>query len=581
MTKMAAGLCMGCMRPLTGPQVCPHCGYTYNAGYDPNFIKPGSTLCARYIVGRLEHKNGECAEYIGFDTNTATPVWIHEYFPGNIATRNMASGAVIPKQGLGAQYKALLSDFLDICNEVKRLSASEPVVEVEHVFSENNTAYAIILKEELVPLETWLARQGGSLPPDECREMFVPLLNTLSNIHAHGQIHRGISPYTVYVDRQGRLRLGNFALGATRTANSELESELFSGYSAPEQYASNGWQGTWTDVYAAAALLYRTLSGVVPPKSTLVGQSRPVTPLADLVMGLPKNISDAIADAMRVPTEHRTQAIATLTSQLIQARGSSTAIYDTSRVGGGRRKKPAGYREKPEEKDRRSTAKYVILALGLTVVLLLGFIMIFMRSYYPDLLGTGGQNTSEVSAEGDISGDDGVQGEDGVPRFIGQQASDVTADVQYEEKYEFSLKEEYNDIYPEGVIFGQLPEEGTMMPEKGVVILNVSKGPEKLELPQLVGESLEDALITLKDLDESKELRVEIFERHDATAKPGTVIRTIPEAGEEIDPKKQAVYLFVVPQKSAPEEKSSSESASSTPSRNEDEESSRPFFFHD
>jgi len=207
--------------------------------------------------------------------------------------------------------------------------------------------------------------------------------------------------------------------------------------------------------------------------------------------------------------------------------------------------------------------------------------MIFMRSYYPDLLGTGGQNTSEVSAEGDISGDDGVQGEDGVPRFIGQQASDVTADVQYEEKYEFSLKEEYNDIYPEGVIFGQLPEEGTMMPEKGVVILNVSKGPEKLELPQLVGESLEDALITLKDLDESKELRVEVFERHDATAKPGTVIRTIPEAGEEIDPKKQAVYLFVVPQKSAPEEKSSSESASSTPSRNEDEESSRPFFFHD
>ena len=558
---------MGCMGALSGQRTCPHCGYGIEDGYDPNYIKPGSILQARYVVGRIVHRNGEGAQYIGFDSAARTPVWIQEYFPHTIALRG-PNGEIAPRQGLGAQFKALMSDFVDISNEIKRLSITEPVIPVENVLYENNTVYAVYSDLAVMPLETYLKENGGSLSLEKTKAMFLPLLGALNNIHSHGQIHRGVSPYTVYADADGRLYLWDFALSAVRTANSELEAELFSGYSAPEQYSSSAWQGSWTDVYAVAALLYRTLSGVVPPKSTLIGQGRPLTPLEDMVPDIPGNISDAVADAMRLDTDNRTQAIATLTSQLIQSGGTSTAIYDTNRM-----QKASGR----EKKRRGGSAKYVALALLLTVVVLGSLIFIFMTTYYKDIVPPG-------QSQGDSpEGDDPAQVDQpydsaSVPRFIGQNAANLAGDESYKERYEFSLKQEYNEIYPEGVVFDQSPPEGTRMPDKGVVILHVSKGPEIVEMPDLMEEKLEDALAKLTEL--STELQPQIFERYQEGAEAGTVVRTVPEAGTEMDPKRQQVYLFVA--KEMPVSESSSSSSSSSRPSSSQGDSSRDIdnFFH-
>ena len=51
------------------------------------------------------------------------------------------------------------------------------------------------------------------------------------------------------VTSKGELRINSFSISALRTVNTELNSELFHGYSAPEQYSLSSWQGTWTDVY--------------------------------------------------------------------------------------------------------------------------------------------------------------------------------------------------------------------------------------------------------------------------------------------------------------------------------------------
>ena len=92
-------------------------------------------------------------------------------------------------------------------------------------------------------------------------KLFPPIFTTLSLIHNAGIIHRGICPENILITVKGEIKLIGFCISSMRTQNTELNAELYSGYAAPEQYNSLEWQGTWTDVYAISAVLYRMLTG--------------------------------------------------------------------------------------------------------------------------------------------------------------------------------------------------------------------------------------------------------------------------------------------------------------------------------
>ncbi len=598
MTKATAKLCMGCMAPLEGDTVCSHCGYDANLGYDANYIKPGTVLNSRYLVGRLVHKNGEGARYVGYDNSLSKTVWIHEYFPHSIAQRGEETGNILPVQGYGAQYKAHMSDFLDTCNEVKRLAATEPLIPIENVFSQNNTIYAVYQDIDAIPLETYLQQQGGQLSPGETAQLFTPLLSTISNIHSTGQIHRGICPYTVYIGKDNQLYLWHFALAATRTAGSELQAELFSGYSAPEQYSPSGWQGSWTDVYALGALLYRTMSGVVPPKSTLIGSGRPLQPLADLVMGLPKYMGDAVMDAMHVVTESRTQTVATLQTQLAQTGRGNTTVYDLNKVTRPDRSMPLHLSDTPasstsqketnkqDREEKGVSAKYVVLALLLTVIVLAGLIAAFMKVVYPSLAPNQPSTSQTDTQQPTTSPQLPTEELKLVPKFFGKRLEDLQSNPEYTDRFSFKVKEEHSEDWPIGTVYLQQPLEGTPIPEDGVITLTVSKGPLVLKMPDLTGLTQDAAKELLNTLDPS--INATFFTKYDSQAEPGTVISTTPEAEAEFSPK-QDVVIFVAPeaskQESAPPQRNNPpQSSSEAPSwldqlRQNDQDSPPPIQF--
>ncbi|MCL2057103.1 MAG: hypothetical protein FWH02_07810, partial [Oscillospiraceae bacterium] len=330
------GLCIGCMAPMEHDGTCAVCGYDNERPNPGHYLQPGSVVGGRFAVGALKSFNSEGATYIGYDGQTDRPVWIREYFPHAICDRVYGSNSITPASGYGAQYKAIMAELVDLCNAIKRLSVSDSVIPIESVFSDNNTLYAVYRYLNTITLEEYLIQKGGSIGLDEALRMFVPLCDTMGNMHARGDLHRGISPHTIYVDKAGRAYLWGFCQAATRTGGSELDAELFSGYSAPEQYVSNGWQGPWTDVYAMAAVFYRAVSGFVPPKSTMVGSQRVVAPLSGLADGISEEISIAVADAMGIAAGGRTQTMAGFARQLIPPGGRNnhgdTAVYDVDSV---------------------------------------------------------------------------------------------------------------------------------------------------------------------------------------------------------------------------------------------------------
>ena len=98
-------------------------------------------------------------------------------------------------------------------------------------------------------------------------ELFVPLIESLDEIHSQGLIHRDISPDNIMVLLGGKIKLMDF--GAVRDytdfGEKSLSLILKPGYAPPEQYQTHGVQGPWTDIYALCATMYKCLTGENPP----------------------------------------------------------------------------------------------------------------------------------------------------------------------------------------------------------------------------------------------------------------------------------------------------------------------------
>ena len=75
--------------------------------------------------------------------------------------------------------------------------------------------------------------------------------------------------------------------------------------------ARRGKQGSWTDVYGAAATLYFLLTAHRPPEAPERMQSPdPLQPARQFVPGLPPEFDQVLSRALAVRPEQRLQAIA-------------------------------------------------------------------------------------------------------------------------------------------------------------------------------------------------------------------------------------------------------------------------------
>lgn len=561
-------LCMNCMSPVEGKSICPHCGVASSRRNDPTCLQPGAVIGERYIAGTLKDKNGENAVYIGYDTETKRPVRLVEYFPGRLSVRSK-NGSVMPLPGYEAQYKALFAECVDICNTVKRLEEKGGVVPIENAITANNTLYAVYSETDAVKLEDYLRRSGGKLPLRRAVKLFEQLCATLGRLHETGELHRGVSPQTIYLGRDGNLYLWGFSLSAARTEGSELDCELYSGFSAPEQYSSVGRQGTWTDVYSTAALFYRAVSGIVPPKPLMAGAYRPVTPLRELDENIPESLSAAVEHAMRLNPSERTQTMGELSSGLaLNANLVNTATTAVFEIGRAAQVRPPGNTGSNSKKSQKKgsesgvSVKYVILALFFTVLVLAGFMWFILNEYFSDLIDNGlpGQQSSSISSSQPPSSDDPPSSEvssevsqssevddKSVPKFVGLNADSVVEDAKYQERFNFERKYNFNDSYASGVVYDQSPTEGTAMLNRGTVILYVSKGKMSVTMPDLTGSTREEAEEIFRELGDEVEYAItfQVVEKYEAGVEAGKIISTIPAANTDFDPRDKQIYIYV------------------------------------
>lgn len=319
MTDAEKRLCMGCMEPVE-PQddKCPLCGYSADVVTPSSYLPPKTILNNRYIVGKLLRYNGESAEYIGYDMGTSTKVTIREYMPDTLCSRTAESPVLSVRANCVAQYKAFMAEFVELNKTLAKMRTLSHINPPVDMFGENNTGYVIFRYIEGINLGKYLKEQAGELSWEKVREIFPPILTTLSLVHNAGVVHRGISPDNIIVDASGSMKLIGFCIADVRTANTKLASEIYDGYAAPEQYSSSNWQGTWTDVYGISALLYRCLTGTTPVSAFERTTNDTMPEPRELAPDIPANVSKVIMNGMKISGDLRIQTVTEFVTELFE-----------------------------------------------------------------------------------------------------------------------------------------------------------------------------------------------------------------------------------------------------------------------
>jgi eukaryotic-like serine/threonine-protein kinase len=116
---------------------------------------------------------------------------------------------------------------------------------------------------------------GGRIKAARLLEILRPVAATLEQAHRHGIIHRDLKPSNVFIVDQakgGGVRLLDFGLAKLLDATTLTNDGMIAG--TPSYIAPEAWRGTSKnldhriDVYSLGVLVFRALSGKLPPPSS-------------------------------------------------------------------------------------------------------------------------------------------------------------------------------------------------------------------------------------------------------------------------------------------------------------------------
>jgi len=265
------GSCPSCFAHRPTRDACRECGYPAKSDNRPGVhLMPGTLLFGRYRTGRVLGQGGFGATYLGWDDRLHVKVAIKEFYPSNLISRSPGSASVIAFSDEHARgFAAGLAKFLDEARLLARLRDIKEIVGVQDFFEENATAYLVMELLEGRTMKKYLADSGGRIDVRRTLGVLTPIMKALQTIHEQGLIHRDISPDNIFLTNAGERKLLDF--GAARQAVGQgagLTVILKPGYAPPEQYANEGKQGPWSDVYALCATIYLALTGKTPPDAT-------------------------------------------------------------------------------------------------------------------------------------------------------------------------------------------------------------------------------------------------------------------------------------------------------------------------
>ncbi len=410
-----------------------------------------------------------------------------------------------------------------------------------------------------------IIREKGPAPAEAAADVTLQILRAARYAHKHGVVHRDIKPQNVLIDQDGRVRVTDFGI-ARAGASDMTETGSIMGtaqYLSPEQ-AQGRPVDARADLYAIGIVLYELLTGRVPfdadsPVTVALKQvnETPIPP-SELVPAIPPAIEAVVLKAMEKAPENRFQSADEFILALESARAAPDVIPPPPVV-------VEDVYEEDEEPGRRWWL-WLLILLAVAAIIVGAYLVLRPEQLtVPDVIGREQDTASQIIQNRGFEVDivpvvtadverGLVAAQDPRPNTTAPEGSTVTIRVSSgpgevavpalagstTEEAEAALKDAglqsrvervFSDEVERGTVIESSPAEGTTIERGSTVTLRVSRGPEQVEVPDLVGQTEENARSAL----EAAGLRVGKITGEESAEDPNTVLDQDPAAGQQVD----------------------------------------------
>src|SRR4051794_23486551 len=408
-----------------------------------------------------------------------------------------------------------------------------------------------------------LVTERGPLPPSIAVNFVEQVLNALAYAHRRGIVHRDIKPQNVIIDAEGTAKVADF--GIARAVNSDMtQTGAMVGtvqYFSPEQ-AQGLPVDQRSDLYSTGVVLYELLTGQLPfegeaPVSIALKHvnERPVPP-GQLRPGLPPALEAVVLRAMEKDPALRYQSAEEFIAALEAAMRAPTRPIVMEPTPG-----------EPWVEEELERSRWWMWALGVLVILALAVGAYFLLADHkqvsvPNVVGRDATEAADVLHKRGLEVDfvtvesskplkqvtsqdpsagtevregssvsvkvSGGKGTTAVPDVVGQSQNDAEQALT-DAGFKVKVVEAFSDNVDQGDVISVSPAAGQQATKGRTVSLTVSKGPQGVPVPNLVGAQRADAESQLQSLG----LSADVSEVESSEA-PGTVIKQSPAANTSV-----------------------------------------------
>nr|WP_156755417.1 Stk1 family PASTA domain-containing Ser/Thr kinase [Actinokineospora pegani] len=400
-----------------------------------------------------------------------------------------------------------------------------------------------------------IVKTEGPLPGQRAMEIMADVCAALDFSHRHGIVHRDVKPANVMITKTGAVKVMDFgiarALADGQAAVTQTSAVIGTAqYLSPEQARGESVDAR-SDVYATGCVLFELLTGEPPftgdspvavayqhvredPRPPSHVNPRVSTQLDAIVL---KAMSKGAANRYQSAAEMRTDIVRVLSGQRPAAPMVMTEEDRTAVMGAGRpqpemrgRHRPEAmsdqydyddYEDEEEERRRKQRRTWMIVLIGLIVVGLIGLLFFLL------------------SEDDKPAGNSAITLED----YTGQEVDAVFAELT-----RLQLRPEREDVPCQqsdpstpgpcgpdsiGKVLGTDPSPGAAVQVNDRIRVQVGVSPEKVAVPDLSGQSAQEASAALKQAKLVAATSIEEVETNDED-QVGKVIRSSPAAGTQV-----------------------------------------------
>ncbi|MDY4628314.1 MAG: serine/threonine-protein kinase [Prevotella sp.] len=266
----------------------------------------------KYKIERFIASGGFGCTYEAYHTLLDMRVALKEFFVSDFCNRDEKTGQVsVATKSKVELISKLKKKFMDEARSLYKMK-HPGIVRVIDVFEENGTAYYVMEYIDGQSLSD-VVKKRGKLPEAEAVGYIRQVAEALKYVHSLNRLHLDIKPGNIMLGKDGKAVLIDF--GASKHYDDETGENTSTllgintkGY-APVEQVNQSFKSfsPATDIYALGATLYKLLTGITPPSSTLLhSEEATLEPLPSTVSPATRK---AVDSAMQLLRKNRPQSV--------------------------------------------------------------------------------------------------------------------------------------------------------------------------------------------------------------------------------------------------------------------------------